>query len=448
MKVDKNIFIKNIIFLVLFLIAGIFILLPLKPEGKHRTSVNELPSLDYEFQKTTTDIFKKYRYSYRTDYRILTTKNKSFVQVGESFYLILAHAGISRKDISVILKKSKKHFNPSRIRKGSLYHVTKNGKGEFVELEFYYTQLNKLIVTKKQSKLNVKSEKVPVEIRIEAIAGTLNNSLYQSVTALGEKEQLVYEMVDIFQWDIDFYIDPRKGDIFEILFEKLYIDGKFFSYGRILSSRYKGPIAGDNKAYYFSYKKSKGYYNKKGNSLKSQFQKSPLKFTRISSGYTNRRFHPVLKIYRPHRGIDYAAPTGTPVKAVADGKIVYAGWKGQAGKVVIIKHKNGYRTSYGHLHRIPKHIKKNKYIKQGQVIGYVGKTGLATGPHLDFRVRKNGKFINPLKLKKIPSSPVPKKYKKAYFKKRDEYDSLLENILKKKNSENQIQKIHSQGSQK
>jgi len=433
---DKNKLIKNLIFGVFFLVTSLFIIFPKSSEGRGKISVRlpeEFPSLQYSL--LPSDIFKRYHYDFRTDYKIIETETSYTVKAGDSFFNILINSGIPNQDTPEILKKVRKHFNPSNIRKGTRYKVVTNGKNELVEFCYFYEKLKVLSIKRSADSWQVLSEDIPVEVRIDAIAGTLKSSLYESIISLGEKESLIYEIVNIFQWDIDFYIDPRNGDMFEVLFEKLYVREKFYGYGKILFVHYSGSAAGNNYAYYYEYNGKDGYFNKDGNSLKSQFQKSPLKYTRISSGYTNRRFHPVLKIYRPHRGIDYAAPIGTPVKTVADGKVTYAGWKGQAGKVVIIQHKNGYTSSYGHLHRIPNNIKPGVYVKQGQLIGYVGQTGLATGPHLDFRVKKNGVFINPLSLKKVPSEPVPVKYKKDFFKNRDEYKKQLEEILEKKYTE-------------
>ncbi len=436
---DKNKLVKNIIFLVFFIVTGIFIVFPSVSEGRNNgvSLPNEFPSLNYP--KLPSTVYSNYHYDFRTDYRIVKKETTETVKAGDSFFNILINSGIPNQVTPDILKKVRKYFNPSNIKKGARYKVTTNGKDEFESFCYYYDKLKFIRITNNLNSWDVIPEEIPVEIKIDAIAGTLKSSLYESITSLGEKESLVYDLVDIFQWDIDFYIDPRNGDIFEVLFEKLYVKGQFYGYGKILLAHYKGSAAGDNYAYYFEYGDSHGYFKKDGNSLKSQFQKSPLKYTRISSGYTNKRFHPVLKIYRPHRGIDYAAPLGTPVKTVADGTVTYSGWKGQSGKVVIIQHKNGYTSSYGHLHRIPSNIKKGVRVKQGQVIGYVGQTGLATGPHLDFRVKKNGVFINPLTLKKIPSEPVPSKYKNDFIKFRDDNNKKLEEILDKKFNESKKQ---------
>lgn len=241
-------------------------------------------------------------------------------------------------------------------------------------------------------------EKKPIEVTKYhcVVKGTLETSLSEDMFKVGVGDALVFKFADIFAWDINFFIDPRKGDKFEVLFEKNFREGRFIGYGSILAAKY---VNGDKTFYAIAMKNKNGkvnYYDINGKSVQKQFLKAPLRFRRISSGFSYRRKHPILGIYRPHYGIDYAAPRGTPVYSAADGIVRFSGVKGQYGNHIRISHGASYQTYYGHLHRIQHGIKPGAYVKQGQLIGTVGATGLATGPHLDYRMKIGSRFINPL----------------------------------------------------
>lgn len=242
-----------------------------------------------------------------------------------------------------------------------------------------------------------KAQKEPVEFTtyLCVAKGTLNSSLSEDMFNIGVGDALVFKLADIFAWDINFFMDPRKGDTFEVVFEKKYRNGQFHSYGKVLSAKY---VNSGYTHYAFGLEDSAGtfnYYDKDGNSVQKQFLKAPLNFRRISSGFSYNRKHPVLGIRRPHLGIDYAAPTGTPVYAAADGKVQFSGWKGGYGNHIRITHGGAYTTFYGHLHRINKGIRSGAFVKQGQMIGTVGSTGISTGPHLDYRMKCGSRFVNP-----------------------------------------------------
>lgn len=242
-----------------------------------------------------------------------------------------------------------------------------------------------------------KAEKEPVKFTtyLCVAKGTLTSSLSEDMFKIGVGDALVFKLADIFAWDINFFMDPRKGDTFEVVFEKKYRNGQFHSYGRILSAKYNNSGI---THYAFGLEDSTGqlnYYDKDGRSVQKQFLKAPLNFRRISSGFSYNRKHPVLGIRRPHLGIDYAAPTGTPVYAAADGKVSFSGWKGGYGNHIRITHGGAYTTFYGHLHRINKGIRSGAMVKQGQMIGTVGSTGISTGPHLDYRMKCGSRFVNP-----------------------------------------------------
>ena len=235
--------------------------------------------------------------------------------------------------------------------------------------------------------------------RLSLISGEIRNNLYFSTLSLGEKPELVVRLSDIFGWDIDFAVETENGDSFYVLVEKIYRGDEFVGYGKIYYAIYKGKRVGRKTAVYW-----KGaYYDEKGNSLQKMFLRSPLKVYRITSRF-GRRFHPILRKWRMHHGVDYAAPIGTPVFAVGEGVVKFAGWRGGYGKLVIIKHPKGFETRYGHLSYIA--VKPGQHVNQGQFIGRVGSTGLSTGPHLHFEVRQHGRLLNPLTLKLQPKEPV------------------------------------------
>lgn len=261
--------------------------------------------------------------------------------------------------------------------------------------------------------------KEPVfEIREEVVTGTLENSLYMSMLEIGEKPELIVRFSDIFAWDVNFFLDPREGDIFEILLEKYYDGREFVKYGKILAARYHNQGELHSAFLFEDADAQESYYDAEGGSVRKRFLKAPLHYTRISSKFTYKRFHPILKRYRAHPAVDYAAPTGTPVYAACDGKVVYRKKCGGYGKTVCLRHGGGYKTYYGHLSRYAG-IAPGKYVKQGDCIGYVGSTGLSTGPHLDYRVEKDGRYINPLTIKSPRNRAVPKEKLEAFKKVRD-----------------------------
>ena len=251
------------------------------------------------------------------------------------------------------------------------------------------------------------AEKIPInyEKRILHIGGTIKDNLIASMEAGDGNLLLAIQLSEIFAWDIDFTTDLRNDDTFKIVVEGLYLDGKFKKYGNILASEFinNGDLY---RAYAFEQNGKTDYYDEAGKALRKAFLKTPLSFKRISSGFSKGRYHPILKIYRPHQGLDYAAATGTPVSAAGDGKVLFAGYKGQYGNLIIIKHRNGYKTYYGHLSKIGKDVRSGRAVDQGSVIGYVGATGLATGPHLHYEMRINDKPINPMSVKVPPGTPI------------------------------------------
>lgn len=269
---------------------------------------------------------------------------------------------------------------------------------------------------------------VPVEERLMLVAGRVEGNLFDSVEALGEQAQLVLDFAEIFAWDFDFASDSQPGDRFRMLVEKVYTGDQFVKYGRILVAEYESEGTA-HTGIYFRDREGGGYYTPGGESLRRAFLKSPLEFTRISSGYSRGRRHPILGGVRPHLAIDYAAPHGTPVWAVADGTVEFAGWKGGNGKTVTLRHRANFKTMYNHLSRFGKSIRPGARVNQRQVIGYVGSTGLSTGPHLDYRVIKDGRFVNPLKQTFLPGKAISPSARSAFSAARDSLLGQLRSAL-------------------
>ncbi|WP_462325078.1 peptidoglycan DD-metalloendopeptidase family protein [Desulfoplanes sp.] len=299
-------------------------------------------------------------------------------------------------------------FPLSDIRPGHPYVLGLRDE-ELAGFEYEINDEHKLVVAKKDQEFKAKKEDIVYEKKRGVIQGTIESSLSLALDGLGEGPGLAVMMEDILGWDVDFGRDIRQGDLFKILVEKRFRRGKPAGYGPILAMDFHNR---DRVFRAFRFTDAKGrasYYDENGKSMRKAFLKAPLSFTRISSGYSNRRFHPILKRWRPHHGVDYAAPRGTPIRTVGDGVVVTRAYDKAAGRYVKIRHPRGYETVYNHMSRFARSIRKGKQVKQGQVIGYVGATGYATGPHLDFRVKRHGSYINPLRMKSPPTKPVPPK---------------------------------------
>jgi murein DD-endopeptidase MepM/ murein hydrolase activator NlpD len=277
----------------------------------------------------------------------------------------------------------------------------------------------------------VHKREISLERQVVAKVFTIETSLYQAVADSGETQQIAGLVTDIFAWDIDFFLYPRKGDRIAVIYERCYKDGAFVKYGDVLAARYVGAQK-TFSAFLFNDGQFDGYYDETGQPLKKMFLRIPMKFGRMTSRYSIRRFHPVSKRYKAHTGIDYGAPTGTPIFATANGRVIFSGRKGGYGKLIIVKHPNGYQTYYGHCSRLLK--KKGQLVEQGQVIARVGSTGISTGPHVHYEVRVNGKPINPNKVKKSRGKPLKPELLAQFKRTVDERLLLVDSLLQEKSS--------------
>ncbi len=267
----------------------------------------------------------------------------------------------------------------------------------------------------------------PIDTVRCAIVGTIENSLWNSLLKMGGTPSLVMEFAEILRYDIDFFTECNNGDTFKILVDKLLVDGKTYGYGRVYAVHYRSRT---HNVYGFYFKDPSGrsdYYNEKGQSLRKSILRSPLSFAKVSSHF-GMRFHPILRVVRPHHGVDYVAPKGTPVSAIADGVVTMARWHGGYGNLVEIKHSGGLVSRYGHLSRFGPGIKPGRFVRQGATVGYVGATGLATGPHLHFEIRQGGKPVNPLKVIPPRAEPVAQKYMPLFQETKNSYLTLITSL--------------------
>jgi murein DD-endopeptidase MepM/ murein hydrolase activator NlpD len=326
---------------------------------------------------------------------------------GQTLSRALAEQGISQQSIQLLEREMRPVFSFRRARPGQRFRLSQSPQGEVLAFRYWTSPEESFHLFREGDRYVARSERVELTPRLARAEGVIQESLYLTLQELGEYPQLARGFVDLFAWDIDFSRQVRAGDRFLIFYERLHRieeDGSevYVRPGRILAARYRG-MAGDYAAVYFEDDEGRGdYYRADGKSIVKQFLAAPLKHTRISSNFSSARRHPILKVTRPHLGIDYAAAEGTEVWAVADGTVIYRGWNGGFGNLVKVQHASSYVSYYAHLSRFSGGLHVGQRVKQKQTLGLVGSTGLATGPHVCFRVAKNGHYVNPLQLK-IPA---------------------------------------------
>ncbi|HXH83766.1 MAG TPA: M23 family metallopeptidase [Candidatus Tectomicrobia bacterium] len=327
------------------------------------------------------------------------------VRRGDTLVSVLNREGIDVKtshDIATALRDN--GANLRRVRARDEVEITWTLDGTPVAVRWEPTPWLGFSAVATEHGWEVHKAETRPDVRIETVSGEVQRSLFEAVDALDESPQLVIDLVQIFESEFDFTADTRQGDRFRVLVEKRYAGDQFVDYGRILAAQYMSAGRVLTGVGFEPRNGRHGYYDLEARSLQKTFLRAPLDFTRITSGFTYRRPHPILGGVRPHLAIDYAAPVGTPVRAVADGVVVRSGWNGGNGIQVVLKHRAGYETMYNHLSRAA--VKAGARVRQRQVIGHVGSTGLSTGPHLDYRVSRNGRFVNPLSETFLPGEPL------------------------------------------
>ncbi len=345
-----------------------------------------------------------------------------------SLYTSLHESGVPIGAVIKITQALKSVFDLRHSEPGDSYSLEYIPPETLVCFEYSGSGPDKyLVLPKGESFVASKSQK-ELDRVYRCVRGKVAGSLWKTMVEMDEDPALVSKLADIFAWDIDFLTDVRDGDEFELIVECFEENGRSAFCGDILAARCSLQGSDHFGILYKDPEGNRDYYDIEGRCLRKTFLKSPLDYQRISSRYSMSRLHPILKIRRPHYGVDYVAKTGTPVVAAGDGQLIFKGWKGDYGNTVIIRHSQGFQTCYGHLSRFAQELSKRKKVKQGQVIGYVGSTGLSTGPHLDYRVKKDGRYINPLKLVSPSLEPVQQKFMHEFIQGRDKILSTMRSI--------------------
>ena len=348
------------------------------------------------------------------------TIEENTIASGQTVGGILGQYGISAVTIDRIDKTAREVFPLSKLRAGNKYSMFVRDNGGVRELDYmvYHKDIIEYVVfdfTQIEPQITMGSRPVTIErARAEA---EITSSLWGSIMEQGLPYSLAAEFEDIFQWTVDFF-GIQKGDTFAVIYDNKVVDGQSVGIGRVWGAKF----VHNNKCYYaIPYKQNNKieYWEANGESLRKQLLKAPLKYSRISSTFTYKRFHPVHRVYRPHTGVDYAAPAGTEVHSVADGEVIFAGWGGGGGNTIKIKHAGGLQTGYLHLKGFAKGIRVGAKVSQGQLIGYVGSTGTSTGPHLDYRIWKNGTPVDPLHMTQEPAEPISAAHKARFESIRD-----------------------------
>ncbi|HEV2101197.1 MAG TPA: peptidoglycan DD-metalloendopeptidase family protein [Candidatus Acidoferrum sp.] len=328
---------------------------------------------------------------------------------GENFAGALQQFGLSANEVNEATAAAQRAYNLRQLRAGNSMSVGRSVEGALRQIDYKIDAERMLHIVPQTQGFSAEVREIPTHTEVAVVSGRLEDSLFNAVEDAGESAEIAMRMAQIFAYDLDFYTDPRRGDTFRLVVEKKKYDhGETAGYGRILAAEY---VNGARKYQALLFHDPSGrpaYYTADGKSLQKAFLRSPLKFgAPVTSHFSKARFHPILKTYRTHLGTDYGVPTGTPVQTIGSGRVMFAGRKGGDGNMVHVAHSNGYETYYLHLSRIFVHA--GERVEIGKTIGLVGMTGLATGPHLDFRISQKGQFRNFETLGLPPSDPVNKK---------------------------------------
>ena len=355
--------------------------------------------------------------------------DSSRVKPGQSFGEILQNLGISFSDINILATDFKSIYDIRKIYPGDMYYMLKEKDSSSLSKFLYQHSPTEIVVMSFKDSVNMELVQKPIVVRLKQSGGKINYSLWQSFIDNKLTPALVSNVANLYAWTIDFF-DVQPNDTYKIIYESKYVDGKFIGVGDIKAMVFNHM---GRDLYAFQYlsptEKVKHYYNETGESMQRALLSAPLEYVRISSKFSHSRLHPIKKIYRPHYGVDYAAPSGTDVVSTGDGKVIFAARSGGAGKMIKIKHTFGnVVTKYLHLLKFAKGIKVGSFVEQGEKIAEVGSTGLSTGPHLDYRVYINGKPQNPLKMNIPSKDPIPDTLRNRYLKDISVLKSSLDNI--------------------
>jgi murein DD-endopeptidase MepM/ murein hydrolase activator NlpD len=349
---------------------------------------------------------------------------------GDSLSSVLGRNGFGSSEVYEIARALSAVMDVRALRDGDDVEI-RYREGDVGSISIHHGDLERVELVRSEAGWQSEWTRVDVEHRTVEVAGILADNLFASMARLGETASLTVAFASVFSWDIDFHSQSREGDRFGVVVDKLYREGEFVGYGEVRAARYVSTLGGERVFDAFLYEDPEGrrdYYDAEGKSLRKAFLRAPVKFERISSGFSYSRMHPIEHRRMPHLGVDYAARKGTPVYSVAAGVVVDRGWRGGGGNTIAIQHAMGYSTKYLHLSRFASDLRVGKRVDQREIIGYVGDTGTATAPHLDFRVYRYGKPVNPLTQIFPPGPPVPDALRPDFEAKKALLESELESL--------------------
>jgi len=348
--------------------------------------------------------------------RSTSSWKKHKIKQGESLASIFKAYQLSSVTLYRILHSSEDAKSLSRIRPGQQLEMQIDDDGTLQKLILVRSPVERLMVSRQDGRYQSQLANKKIEHKVATVTGTIESSLFVDGQKAGLTDSQIMELAEVFGWDIDFALEIRAGDQFRVIYDQQFVDGEKYRSGPILAAEFvnRGKTY---QAFRYQSKNQIGYYDADGHSKRRAFIRTPIRFARISSRFTPKRWHPILKKWKSHRGVDYAAPTGTPIKATGNGRVIFRGWQRGYGRIVILQHSSKYRTAYAHMSKFRSSVKKGTRVKQGQVIGYVGKSGWATGPHLHYEFRVNNVQRNPLTVKLPKSLPLPKRQLASFKRK-------------------------------
>ena len=411
-----------------------------KPFFFNRPNSFILCSLFLVFSTTTCSINKELKLNdtlitTASELKLQAKKEKSLslfeeypykIKQNEPLYPNLLKRGVPSKDILAVVKVSKKIHDLSNLRPGIRFKYSFNDLGEFTEIGFLFSPLNKVNFFKNE-KGEWQAHRIieTIDTRVVSFSGKIDSNLWESSKKSKVKPDLIFSMVEIFAWVFDFTREAKKGDTWRFAVEEKTVSGTHVGWGDILAAEYTNNGKVFTAALFRKGDQNIGYYDTKGNNLRKMLLKNPLKFARVTSGFSKRRFHPKLKVFRAHKGVDYGAPIGTPVRSVGDGVVTFMGRRGGGGLILKINHNTVFRTAYKHLNGFGKSLKVGSSVRQGQTVAYTGNTGLSTGPHLHYELYKNNRSVDPLNQMFPDAFPVSNGDRFAFKLQVEELMSLL-----------------------
>lgn len=340
--------------------------------------------------------------------KVLTVEEEypHVLERNEFIYTYLTEQGVPPIDVIEMVKAAKPVKDLSNLKPGVRFQIEQDDENNLIGMKFRFSPLEKLSVKKEEGQWQAQETREEVQIKLVSYLGKVKTTLWESAREAKMNPYLIVAMAEIFGWVVDFNREVRVGDSWRITAEEKMVNGQHVGWGSVLAAEYVNSGEVHKAVLFRDQGEDVGYYNLKGENLRKMFLKSPLRFGRVTSRFNRRRFHPKLKVYRAHNGVDYGAPIGTPVRSVADGVVTFARYSGGGGKVLKVRHNATYKTAYKHLSRYAKGVKKGFHVKQGQIIAYTGNTGLSTGPHLHYEFYVNGRFVDPLRQKFPSAEPI------------------------------------------